>query len=408
MKLFPLCALASRSANCEVRSVSRILLCAALLLTSHLSLLTSRAGVVINEFMYQPASFNTNEEWIELWNNSTNTVDLAGWSFTKGIDYTFTNTFLLAPNGYAIVAARSNVFAANYPTVAALGIVRGDWTGALRNSGDTITLRDAAGNKVDEVTYATQGDWGVRKRGELHRNHRGWDWQADHDGTDRTLELINPNLPWPGARNSGQNWTASANLDGTPGAPNTAYTTNSRPLILGVVHNPLVPAATNTTTINARVIDPSGGPAQTVKLFWRLDANPQTASFTAATMFDDGAHDDGTAGDGVYGIILPPQTNLAIIEFYVAATSASGLAQATWPAPAIPASDGAGPIGQVANALFQIDNTGLGGSAQAPPGPGAAPNYRLLMTAAEKAERDTIANVDTQSDAAMNCTLITI
>ena len=47
------------------------------------------ADVIINEIMYNPSSFDDRDEWIELYNRDLVPVDLAGWRFTRGIDFTF-------------------------------------------------------------------------------------------------------------------------------------------------------------------------------------------------------------------------------------------------------------------------------------------------------------------------------
>src|ERR1051326_7264092 len=53
--------------------------------------------VVINEIMYHPPTTNLLEEWFEIFNPATNTVDLSGWQITKGVQFTFpTNTAISA------------------------------------------------------------------------------------------------------------------------------------------------------------------------------------------------------------------------------------------------------------------------------------------------------------------------
>ena len=47
------------------------------------------ATVVINEIHYHPLSEDIREEYIELLNTGTTTVDLTGWRFSNSIDYTF-------------------------------------------------------------------------------------------------------------------------------------------------------------------------------------------------------------------------------------------------------------------------------------------------------------------------------
>ncbi|RME91375.1 MAG: hypothetical protein D6766_11955, partial [Verrucomicrobia bacterium] len=95
-------------------------------------------------------------------------------------------------------------------------------------------------------------------------------------------------------------------------------------------------------------------------------------AFAVTPMADDGAHEDGAPGDGVYGAQLPPQPDGTIIEFYVRAVDATGH-ERTWPAPV----DIDGAWQQVANALYQVTDalprTDL-------------PVYRLILTERDRAE----------------------
>ena len=47
------------------------------------------SDVVINELMYNPISGNDDDQYVELYNKGTNTLNLAGWQFTAGISFTF-------------------------------------------------------------------------------------------------------------------------------------------------------------------------------------------------------------------------------------------------------------------------------------------------------------------------------
>jgi hypothetical protein len=112
-------------------------------------------------------------------------------------------------------------------------------------------------------------------------------------------------------------------------------------------------------------------------------------------MFDDGGHNDGVAGDKTFAATIAPQTNDAVIEFYVQAVDAQNHTN-TWPAPA---RNENAVYGQFANALYQVDDRVYSFP---------QPLYKLIMTEAERQERDQIASSDAQSDAEMNATLITI
>ena len=320
--------------------------------------------IVINEIHYHPASENDADEWIELHNRGTNTVNLAGWAFSRGVEFTLP-PLTLAPGGYLIVAADTNAFRAANPTVAN---VTGNWTGRLSNTGEDIELEDAAGNRVDLVNYADQGEWAVRRRATVSGNTNGWEWLAPHDGEGRTLELRNAALD----NNTGQNWTSSTADGGTPGWRNTVATTNLPPLILEAAHFPIVPRSSDPITITARLADDQGNPRATLR--WRNATTVSPGNFATTTMHDDGAHGDGDAGDGVFGVILPAQNNRTVIEYYLAAqgTDDQGSNDRTWPAPALETN---GTPVQAANALIQVDDEEYSGN---------QPLYRLIMTESDR------------------------
>jgi uncharacterized repeat protein (TIGR01451 family) len=358
------------------------------------SALLARGGdIVINEIMYHPPPAvpeDTGLEWIELHNQGTNVVSLSGWRLARGVQFTFPAGAQLAPGGYLVVVANVAKFRAQYPAVEA-GQVFGSWTGRLSNSDETIELVNAQGEVMSRVHYASEGDWATRVRGPLDQGTRGWQWSAEHDGLGRTLELANPRLP----SDTGQNWQPSATLGGTPAAQNSVFTHNAAPLILEVKHFPVVPSSSSPVTLTARVQDDLAE-TPTVRLFYRDhtgDYRGRTPpAFTAQQMLDDGLHDDGAAGDGVYGVVLPAMASGTIIEFYVQASDDDSNVR-TWPAPAREADNS---LVQAANALFQVDNEVAAGD---------MPFLRLVTTGTERA---TFASINSNSDAEMNATFLTL
>lgn len=353
---------------------------------------TNAAGVVISEIMYHPSSENVLEEYIELFNKGATGVNLNGWRFSGGVQFTFPNVSIPA-GGYLVVAADTNVFKTKYPGV---NNVVGNWTGFLNNSGEDIDLDDAQGSRADSVQYADEGDWAVRQRGPLDLNHRGWIWFKEHDGFGKSLELINPGL----SNNDGQNWSASRTSQGTPGSVNSVFTNNLAPMILSVSHFPAVPKSSEQVQVTARIVDetPSG---LTVALSYRADAATPPA-FTTMPMRDDGTGGDAAAGDGLYTALIPAQPNNTVVEFYLSASDAQGLYR-TWPAPVIASPDnGSGPTGQVANALYQVDDTIYNPTNN-------QPLYKLIMTENERAELQGIpCSGDQNTDAQMNGTFISV
>src|SRR5208283_626074 len=47
------------------------------------------SDVVINELMYDPISGNDDDQYIELYNRSTNAVNLSGWTLSDAVTFTF-------------------------------------------------------------------------------------------------------------------------------------------------------------------------------------------------------------------------------------------------------------------------------------------------------------------------------
>ena len=65
--------------------------------------------VIINEIMCAPLSRVSDDQYVELYNRSTNTVDVGQWRFIDGIDFTFPTNTLMAPGAYLAVARNDGV-----------------------------------------------------------------------------------------------------------------------------------------------------------------------------------------------------------------------------------------------------------------------------------------------------------
>ena len=112
------------------------------------------AAVVISEVYYDTIGTDAIEEWVELYNNTTSTVNLGGWTITDnypaGGHVTLPAGLTIAPHSYLTVAANSGGFNALY------GFDADYYYGtaiALGNSGDALLLRDGLNNLVDAVSY---------------------------------------------------------------------------------------------------------------------------------------------------------------------------------------------------------------------------------------------------------------
>ncbi|MBX2890405.1 MAG: lamin tail domain-containing protein [Saprospiraceae bacterium] len=115
--------------------------------------MASQAQIVITEIMYNPPESGTDSlEFIELYNNSNNPVNMENWSLF-GVNFTFP-AITLAPNQYLVTAVNAAALQNQ------LGVSALQWEGGgLNNNGETIRLLDANANVVDEVTYSSSAPW---------------------------------------------------------------------------------------------------------------------------------------------------------------------------------------------------------------------------------------------------------
>lgn len=109
--------------------------------------------VVINEIAWAGTKAGSSDEWLELFNNSTNTIDLVGWTL-KAADGSPTITFASStgtttiPSGGYFLLERTN---ASTTDVAEDYI----FTGALNNDGEKLELRDRQNKLIDLLDFSS-------------------------------------------------------------------------------------------------------------------------------------------------------------------------------------------------------------------------------------------------------------
>ncbi|HSU53049.1 MAG TPA: lamin tail domain-containing protein [Candidatus Dormibacteraeota bacterium] len=157
--------------------------------------------IVINELMYNPITGNDDDQYLELYNASSNPVSLANWQFTAGVTFTFPSTAVIPPNGYAVVGRNMANLFAHYPNLTSANTF-GNFTGKLSHNGERVALArpvvffGSTTNYLveDEVTYGTGGRWGRWSSGggsslellDPHSNHRLPSNWADSDETQKS------------------------------------------------------------------------------------------------------------------------------------------------------------------------------------------------------------------------------
>lgn len=114
--------------------------------------------LVINEVFYDTPGDDTVEEWIELYNGTAAAINLGGYKLLDNAG-TYTLPTVSIPAGGLLVIARNatgfNNLYGFLPDVSGLTL-------ALGNSGDKLTLRNAAGTDVDFVAWENYvTGWGL-------------------------------------------------------------------------------------------------------------------------------------------------------------------------------------------------------------------------------------------------------
>jgi len=275
------------------------------------------ANVVINEIHYDPAVKTELVEFVELYNAGDEAADLSGWTFSDAMDFSFADGTILEAGGYLVVSQDPVAAQAKFD-IDSLG----PFSGRLSNDGETITLRDANGERQDEASYKL-----------------GFPWPTVGDESDRSIELINPAFD----NDLGGNWRRS-NLPRrggpppTPGEENGVLKDNAAPQMRQVKHSPKTPVSGEDVTITVKVTDFDADGVDDVASvsvsyqvvapgnYIELNTPEYNQGWVSVDMVDDGTGGDAQAGDHVYTAVLPGelQAHRQLIRYRISATDVDG------------------------------------------------------------------------------------
>lgn len=173
--------------------------------------------VIINEIMYHPVDLagptdNARDEFVELHNVTTNSVDLSGWRVKGDADFTFAAATTILPGDYILVvgfnpatdATSLAAFRAAYSLPVSVPIY-GPFTPKLSNSSARVELAypgPAVGGVTPYINVDKAEYWD------------GTPWPAGADGTGKSLQRQSRTA----IGNDPSNWVA---VTATPGAVNT-------------------------------------------------------------------------------------------------------------------------------------------------------------------------------------------
>jgi len=143
------------------------------------------ANVIINEIAWMGTENSTSDEWIELYNTSSSSIDLTGYILEANDGSPLINLEgIILANEYFLLERTDDTSA---PSVTADQI----YTGALGNTGEYLKLKNDSNNIIDEINASEE-------------------WPAGDNTTKQTMERI------------GDDWQTSSDSGGTPKVQNSS------------------------------------------------------------------------------------------------------------------------------------------------------------------------------------------
>ena len=166
-----------------------LLIIAIVFLVSFASYNTVKAAnqfdVLINEIAWMGTTNSPNDEWMELFNNTDNAINLLGWVL-KSADGKLKIGLggIIEAKGFYLLERTDDNSVSN---------ISADliYKGALTNSGADLKLYDSLGNLIDQANYLTK-------------------WPAGNNATKQTMERVGATA-----------WQTSKSSNGTPRAKNS-------------------------------------------------------------------------------------------------------------------------------------------------------------------------------------------
>jgi len=139
--------------------------------------------------MYDLDGSDEAREWIEIFNNSSTTIDLADWKFYEAeTNHKLKGDVILSGGEYAVIVDNKETFLTDNPSCSGLII---ESTFSLSNKGEYLAIKDADLNIINEITYSS--DWGANGNGKsLAKIDSQWVEAEPTPGDPNSAEATEP------------------------------------------------------------------------------------------------------------------------------------------------------------------------------------------------------------------------
>lgn len=230
--------------------------------------------ITINEFLANNNTFNTDEfgeydDWIELYNSSTEEIDISGMYLTDNSDYPakwkLPDESILSARERLIIWADDQPEQGDYHTNFKLN-EDGEFVGLYCKDGVIPADSISFGNQLSDVSF-----------GRYPEGTGDWEFMF---------------IPTPNAANVPGNYPPAFSLFN---------------------QNPQLPVSTGPVNVTADIWDD-------VSIVSASLLYSTGAGYITVDMYDNGANGDGAAGDGVYGCYIPATVGGTSVVYYLEAT----------------------------------------------------------------------------------------
>ncbi|MBU4216287.1 lamin tail domain-containing protein [Candidatus Parcubacteria bacterium] len=254
--------------------------------------------VVVNEFVSDPSAGE--DEWVELFNNTDQVIDLSGWTITEGSGKETVLSGSILKHKYFVVEK-----------------IKGN----LNNDGDVIVLRDAGKNLVDKVAYGNWDDGQAKDNAPAAKDPKSAARKIDgYNSYNNKFDFVKTDQPSKNAGNIILNEVLQSVINEI--ASSTATTTASSSQIK--IDNLIIATTTVATTtkknleikINEILPSPDKGGEEWIELY--------NDSTTKINLFNWSVDDDDQGGSKPYKFATT--TWIGPKEFYILKGTVSKLA----------------------------------------------------------------------------------